>query len=224
MAEPPVKINDLVQITVLGEDPSSSYPSRVDDIVNEKMILGWPTSLGAKIPIRSGQLAALYFIREDAVYTFEAVIDELQHEPVPRIALRQSGPVHRIQRRAYFRVRAMIPVQLTGVVRSGESEAEDAGSTVHIVSSTVDISGAGMAIHHSTSLPADTMFEARLSIDPDEPPLKLLARVVHSEPVIGLIDERRLYHIAFFFIAISEAQRRKIVRRCFRIQQESLSH
>ncbi len=114
----------------------------------------------------------------------------------------------------------MIPVQLTGIVPNSENRKE----TVHIVSSTVDISGAGLAIHHSSSLPTDTMFEARLSIDADEPPLKLLARVVHSEPVIGLANERHMYHIAFFFVSISEAQRRKIVRRCFRIQQESLAH
>ena len=220
----PININDLVQVRLLGEEPNTTYPTRVDDIINEKAVLQWPTNFGVLIPIRIGQPVALYFIREDAVYNFEAVVDEEQREPIPRIAVHQVGPVQRIQRRAYFRVRAMIPVQLTGVVSSTDSDGEDAGSTVHIVTSTVDISGAGMAIHHSTALPGDTIFESRLSIDPDEPPLKLLARVVHSELAAGLQSERRMFHIAFFFVAITEAQRRRIVRRCFRIQQESLSH
>ncbi len=224
MGELPVKINDLVQVRILGEERGSAYPSRVDDIINERLILGWPTDLGVTIPIRIGEPVALYFIREDAIYSFEAIVEESQREPVPRIALRQAGQVQRIQRRAYFRVRAMIPVQLTGIVRTGKSDKEGAGSTVHIVTSTVDISGAGMAIHHSTPLPADTIFEARLSIDHDEAPLKLLVRVVHSEPAAGLAEGKQIYHIAFFFVTITESQRRKIVRRCFRIQQESLAH
>ncbi len=224
MGELPVKTNDLVQVRILGEEPGSAHPCHVDDIVNDKIILGWPTGMGVTIALRIGQPVTVYFIREDAVYSFEAIIEETVLEPIPRIALRQAGAVHRIQRRAYFRVRAMLPVQLTGVVGTGDSDKEDAGSTVHIVTSTVDISGAGMAIHYSKPLPADTVFDVRLTVEPAEPQLRLLARVVHSEPVIGVADERRVYHIAFFFVAISETQRRKIVRRCFRIQQENLAH
>lgn len=224
MSELPIKINDLVQVRILGEEPRSTYPSRVDDIIKDKMVLAWPTSSGVPIPIRNGQPVSLYFIREDAVYSFEAVIDESQREPIPKIALRQVGLIQRIQRRAYFRVRAMIPVQLTGIVKSKKSKKNDVDDTLHIVTSTVDISGAGMAIHHSAPLPTDTIFETRLTIDNERPPLRLLARVVHSEPLIGLVSERRVYHIAFFFVAITEAQRRQIVRRCFRIQQESLAH
>ncbi len=224
MGEWPVKINDLIQVTVIGEGPGTTYPTRVDDIINEKLVLAWPTNLGVLIPIRIGQPLELYFIREDAVYSFASKVDESQREPVPRIALREAGPVRRIQRRAYFRVRAMIPVQLTGTVRTDASGNDHHTSVLHIVSSTVDISGAGIAIHHGSPIPVDTMFEAKLSIDPDEPPMKLLTRVVHSEQVVGLEEDRRVYRVAFFFIAITEAQRRKIVRRCFRIQQESLAH
>ncbi len=224
MSQLPVRINDLVQIRILGAEPTSTYASRVDDIISGKLVLSWPTISGVTIPIRNGQPVTLYFIREDAVYNFEAVIDETQIKPVPRIAVRQIGQIQRIQRRAYFRVRAMLPVQLTGIVPGSRSEKKEQAETLHIVTSTVDISGAGMAIHHSTPLPTDTVFEARLAIENDEPPLKFLARVVHSEPIIGLLNERHVYHIAFFFVAITEAQRRKIVRRCFRIQQESLTH
>jgi c-di-GMP-binding flagellar brake protein YcgR len=113
---------------------------------------------------------------------------------------------------------------LTGIVQSARSGKEQKEGVVHIVTSTVDISGAGMAIHHSAYLPIDTMFEAKLAIENNEPPLHLLARIVHSEPIVGLSNERQMYHIAFFFVAITESQRRKIVRRCFRIQQEGLAH
>ena len=217
-------INDLVQIRILAAEPTSTYASRVDDIIGEKLVLSWPTSSGVTIPIRNGQPVTLYFIREDAVYNFEAVIDETQREPVPRITVRKIGQIQRIQRRAYFRVRAMLPVQLTGIIPGSRSEKKEQAEALHIVTSTVDISGAGMAIHHGTSLATDTVFEARLAIENDEPPLKLLARVVHSEPVVGPLNDRHVYHIAFSFVAITEAQRRKIVRRCFRIQQEDLTH
>jgi len=224
MSQLPVKINDLVQIRILGAESASTYPSRIDDIIKDKLILSWPTSSGVTVPIRKGQPVTLYIIREDAVYNFEAAVSETQLDPIPRIAIQPVGQIQRIQRRAYFRARAMLPVQLTGIVPSARTGREDKEDVIHIVTSTVDISGAGMAIHHSAPLPLDTMFDAKLAIENDQPPLHLLARIVHSEPVVGLLNERHMYHIAFFFVAITEAQRRKIVRRCFRIQQESLAH
>jgi c-di-GMP-binding flagellar brake protein YcgR len=223
MSEPPVKVNDLVQIRVLGSEPSSTYPSRVDDIVKGLLVLSWPTYAGAAVPLRDKQPLSLYFIKEDAVYSFESVIEETQKEPIPRISVRQTGQTQRIQRRAFFRVRAMLPVQLTGIIESGNAEGGERDNILHIVTSTVDISGAGMAIHHSAPIPTDSMFDIKLTLGREEPPLKLLGRVVHSEPIIGITD-RRLYHIAFFFVLIKEAQRRNIVRRCFKIQQESLAH
>jgi c-di-GMP-binding flagellar brake protein YcgR len=222
MSELPVKINDLVQVRVLGSEPSSTYPCHVDDIVKGLLILSWPTYAGATIPLRNNQPLSLYFIKEDAVYNFEGAIQETQQEPAPRIAVRQTGQIQRIQRRAFFRVRAMLPVQLTGIIESGSSGGGGKDNILHIVTSTVDVSGAGLAIHHNAPIPTDSMFDIKLTIEKDEPPLKLLGRVVHSEPVIGLTD-RRLYHIAFFFVLIKEAQRRTIVRRCFRIQQENLA-
>ena len=223
MSELPVKVNDLVQVRILGSEPSSTYPCRVDDIVKGLLVLSWPTYAGAAVPLRDKQPLSLYFIKEDAVYSFESVIEETQQEPIPRISVRQTGKTQRIQRRAFFRVRAMLPVQLTGIIESGHAEGTQKDNILHIVTSTVDISGAGLAIHHNAPIPTDSMFDIKLTIDKEEPPLKLLGRVVHSEPIIGITD-RRLYHVAFFFVLIKEAQRRSIVRRCFKIQQESLAH
>jgi c-di-GMP-binding flagellar brake protein YcgR len=222
MSDLPVKINDLVQVRILGTEPSSTYPARVDDIAKGLLILSWPTYAGATIPLHSKQPLSLYFIKEDAVYNFEGEIEETQQEPIPRISVRPTGQTQRIQRRAFFRVRAMLPVQLTGILEPGSAKGGEKENILHIVTSTVDISGAGLAIHHHAPIPTDAMFDIKLTVEKDEPPLKLLGRVVHSEPIIGLAD-RRLYHVAFFFVLIKEAQRRAIVRRCFRIQQEALT-
>lgn len=221
MGKSPLNVNDLVQIKLAEDEAGSAYPSRVDDIAGDTLILAWPTQAGAPIPLRAGQRLVLYFLRKDAVYACTATVNETRQEPVPRIAVGQSGEVQRIQRRAYFRVRAPLPVQLTGVVHTAKSESPE-GKTVHIVTSTVDISGAGLSIHYSSPLPVNTVFEMKLGVEDGDEPLKLLGRVVHYQPVAGLEDGRQVYRVAFFFLAITEGQRRRIVRRCFRFQQESL--
>ncbi len=213
----PVEINDLVQVRIPGEEPT--YPSRVYDVVEQALVISWPTEKGVPLLLRPAQSMTLFFIREDAIYSFEAVVKETHHHPVPRVALHSFGPVQRVQRREYFRVRVMLPVHLTGSAGTEESKARRK-KVLHLVTHTVDISGAGMAIHHGWPIPANTMFDTSLVIEDGQQPLKLLSRVVHSEP-LSEVSGKPLYHVALVFVSIKESQRRTIVRRLFKIQLKS---
>jgi c-di-GMP-binding flagellar brake protein YcgR len=217
-----VEINDLIQITRLSDEESSPYRSRVDDIVDGKLIIDWPSDAGIRMPIRKEQNVLVTFVRQDAVYSFEALVDECVGTPIPRVTLSPAGSTYRIQRRAFFRVRTSVPVQLTGAVEVSSASGEKKENVLHLVTHTVDLSGAGMAIYHKSTIPVGTVFDVKLTMEEGQAPLKLLARVVHTE-ALSRGSNIPIYHIGLYFLAVSEAQRTLIVRHCFRVQQKSLS-
>jgi c-di-GMP-binding flagellar brake protein YcgR len=215
-----VQVNDLVQVRVLDDDRSPAFPSRVDDIEYGGLVLDWPMDNAARVPVRVDQPLALYFAREDAAYTFPARTLEVRYQPSPKLVVRPTGPVQRIQRREFYRVRASVPVQLNSI------GVEDGGSGVavrwpkHILTHTVDISGAGISVNQGFVLPVGSEFEAKLNLERGQTTLKLKCRVVHCEPAED-DSGRTIYHIALGFDDISEAQRRIIVRHVFSVQRTS---
>jgi c-di-GMP-binding flagellar brake protein YcgR len=115
-----------------------------------------------------------------------------------------------------------VPVQLTGVVRHRGSPSDGQEQSIQIVSHTIDLSGSGLSIHQSFSIPSETMLETRIWLDKDQPPIKLQARVVHCEPITAFRG-RQIYRIALAFVEITEQQRHAIVRHVFAVQRTSLA-
>ncbi len=218
----PIEINDLVQARLVGGEGTTGYKSRVDDIVDKKLILDWPTDAGIRMPVRKNQTLALIFVRQDAVYSIEGIVDNVVTNPAPKITVQPLGTTQRIQRRSYFRVRTALPVQLTGTIETKSSTGEKKESVLHLMTHTVDLSGAGMAIFYKSPLPTGSVFDVKLTIEEGKPPIKMIARVVHSEPA-GRGSGQPLYHTGFYFLAVSEAQRTLLVRHVFRVQQRALS-
>ena len=217
----PVHVNDLVQVRLLDDERSPAFPSRVDDVELGGLVLNWPTDNGIRVPVRVDQRLALYFVREDAVYTFEARTLEIRLDPVPLLVVRPTGPVQRIQRREYYRVRASVPVQLSSIEGENAGPADASGRPRHVLTHTVDISGAGISVNQGFPVPAGVEFEAKLNLEKGQEALKLKCRVVHCEPFIDDRD-RRMYHIALVFEEISEMQRRLLVRHVFEVQRSSV--
>jgi len=216
-----LEINDLVQVRCHGDESASAYPSRVDDAVGRRVTLSWPTDRGIRVPIHKDQSVALFFIREDAVYSYEGIVEERVITPIPRVVVHLVGSEQRIQRREYFRVRVMLPVELLGAVETSGKPIDIRDSILHIQTLTSDLSGAGFAFHHRTAIPIGTVFETKLTLENDIPPLQLLSRVVSADSVRGLND-RRAFHIGLIFIGITEDHRSQIVRHVFKIQQTAL--
>jgi c-di-GMP-binding flagellar brake protein YcgR len=216
-----LEINDLVQVRCHGDDSVSAYPSRIDDVGEGRVVLSWPTDRGIRIPIHRDQTLALFFVREDAVYSYEGMVEERVITPIPKIVVQLVGSAQRIQRREYFRVRVMLPVELLGTIESSGPPIDIRDSILHIQTHTTDLSGAGLAFQYRRAIPIGTVFETKLTLERDIPPLKLLSKVVSADSVRGLND-RRAFHIGLIFMGITEGDRSRIVRHVFKTQQTAL--
>ena len=86
-----VEINDLIWVGLPDEQNSLMYRSRVEDMKDDRVIVAWPTDAGVRIPIREQQRLAVAFARQDAVYSFSAVVEDRSQVPIPQLALRPTG-------------------------------------------------------------------------------------------------------------------------------------
>ncbi len=214
-------INDPVEVIVHQNETRTSCTSSVFDLVDGNFRLNWPTKDGIRVPVRKNQVLNLVYAREDATYSLLGRADALETEPVPTILFRVEGPVERIQRRDYCRVRASLPVMLTEAISRGGAAA-GAPRGINITTRTIDISGSGLRIHVDSHIPPGTVFHVKLGLVQDEPALDLTARAVYTGR-LPAVNGRQMYRIGLEFTAVPETKRRLIVRHVFRIQQENLA-
>ena len=217
MKEFAVEVNDILQIKIVDDPNSLSYRSRVEDIVGDWMIIGWPTSNGVLVPIHLNRPLSLSFVREDAAYLFVGVVQEREREPFPHLKVHLLGPRERLQRRQFFRVRVPIWLEIKGA----RSFRENPDAVLYLKTHTYDLSGSGVAIRSETSIPVGTILEAKLLLD-QLPPLKATAKVVSSESIVTP-DRKTLSHIGMSFVELKESQRTRLVCYVFRVQRQELA-
>jgi c-di-GMP-binding flagellar brake protein YcgR len=220
MKETTIAVNDLLQIKVTDDPNSLTYRGRVEDIGGGIIITSWPTERGVLIPIHVGRPLSLSFVREDAAYSFDALLQDREQEPIPHLKIRPLGPPRRIQRRQFFRVKVALGVELAATV------APDVPSKWKSIESTdtftYDISGSGLAIRSETSYPVGALYDVKLALPDGFAPIKILAKVVNTEPIITA-DNKQIFHIGMFFVAIIESDRTRILRHLFRVQMQQIA-
>jgi c-di-GMP-binding flagellar brake protein YcgR len=215
--EATLEINDLLQVQFPDEPNSLSLRSRVDDLVGDKVHIAWPTERGIRAPIRKDQTLTISFVRDDAVYAFTGIVEHMWRAPLAQLSLLVIGPPRRIQRRQFFRVKSLLPVEFYGEYPSFDDVDADR-KIIAIETHTYEISGSGLAIRNGTSIPAGTLLECRLHLAPENARMKILCKVVHSSSVRAPARES-LYHVGMFFVSIRESDRTRIVRHVFTVER-----
>ncbi len=214
-----VEINDLLQVKLLDDPNAMSYGSRVEDVRPGCLDISWPTDRGVLIPIGQDCLLSLSFVRDDAAYAFSATVEAKEREPIPYLRVKPLGPPERMQRRLFFRVRVAVPVELVRTVSAGPSRP---GGASFFRTSTYDLSGGGLSIRVESSLPTGTVLEARLDLPDGFSPIRIPVRVVTCVP-LAMPNEKPLNRVGMSYLAISEAERTRIMRHLFKVQMEQLT-
>jgi c-di-GMP-binding flagellar brake protein YcgR len=215
------EINDLVMVRFQDEKWPGAFPSRVEDKSAGKAVLSWPADGGTRVPVSKRDRLFLSFIRADAVYRVEGIVEGTWNEPLPAIEVALSGQIERIQRREYVRVHALLPVEMTLSATGGDgAEISAIGS---FSTNTIDVSGSGMALQHKQTIPLGTLFEARLSIPGQPPPLNLLAMVVRSTTIRDA-QQQKIHRLGWTFVSLAENLRSRLVRYVFEMQRKSMQH
>jgi c-di-GMP-binding flagellar brake protein YcgR len=211
-----VEINEALQIQVVEDRNSPTYYSRVSDKVEGKLIISWPTHAGMRLLAHRDQLLELSFVRESIPHLFSGMIDDMSTEGLPQLTIIQSSAITRIQRRQNYRIKCMIPLEVTGIVKDVRADVD---VPMSFRTTTTDLSAGGLSMRHSRPIPENSLLEVKLNLPDDGPEIRIPCQVMYSDtPAQG----QMMYRMGLRFLAISESERARIVRYGYRVQVQGL--
>lgn len=179
------------------------YESVVQDIpAADTVTISHPTNMGIFLNIADGQQADVSFIKDHAIMTFQAVQGlRRMKDGIPMMTLKAVTPVTRKQRRGYYRLEKMLPVQVS--IRQNEEE-----KPVVIKGQAIDISGSGVKLAIRQPLDTEKKVECKITLSPDIE-VVLDGEVVWSEKASQFGSSN---HVGIKFIIEDDSTQRTLVR------------
>jgi c-di-GMP-binding flagellar brake protein YcgR len=212
-----ISINEVLQVRLADDPESPTYYSRINDIVEGKLVIAWPTHRGIRLLVHRDQMLAFCIMRGEEPHEFGGLVDELDSSAkMPQITVIPGSAIIRIQRRQNFRIKSLVPVEIAGQMRDPK---DGSLSAFAIRASTYDLSAGGIAILHPKRLPEDTPVEVKIALADGDPMIKLPCRVIYSD---SQADNPALYRTGMRYLAITEKERARIVRYVYRTQLKGL--
>jgi len=211
-----IAVNERLQVRQLDAPDTATYYSRINEVVEGKLMVAWPTHNGVRMLVHRDQILDFYITRGDVPHEFTGLVDELYTTPLPQIAVILSSAVRRVQRRQNFRIKCLMPVEISGTIQ----DPRDGSTTkVEIRTVTCDLSASGLAIRYSKSIPEGAEVEVQLTLPDEGPAIKIPCRVIYSETPA---ENQFLYRTGLRYLAINESERARIVRYVYRTQLKGL--
>jgi c-di-GMP-binding flagellar brake protein YcgR len=215
--------NDFLEIRAPGDSDQLVCRSWVEQVEGDKLVVTWPRDPhDIRIPVRHGQSIELSFVRSDAAYNFHAVIEGRTADRFPRLILKTSGPPRRTQRREFFRVKTSLSLEITSATKGASGWVSlGPASLIQLKGRTYDLSGSGISFRHTDRIPAGSYVEAKLNLG-ELPLVRAICKVLDSKMIYSERN-KSVYAVRMYIIQISESDRSRIVRFCFRVQQTDLT-
>jgi c-di-GMP-binding flagellar brake protein YcgR len=210
-------INELLQVQWHDDPDPATYRSRIENIVDEKLLVTWPTSAGIRMPVHADQMLNFSLVREGTAYSFTGLVDSTATEPLPQITVIINSEIHRVQRRQNYRIKSLVPIEISGEVRG--SSGKESTLPLFFKTITYNISAGGIAIRNPKGVAEGSLLEAKLALPDQELIIKAPCRVVYNEPAF---DNTILQQSGIQFLAISEKERARIVRYIYRTQLKGM--
>jgi len=211
-----IAVNERLQVRLIDAPETATYCSRINDVVDGKLIIAWPTHNGIRMMVHRDQILDFYIMRGDVPHEFTGLVDEVYATPLPQMTVILSSAVRRVQRRQNFRIKCLMPVEISGTIQ----DPRDGSTTkLEIRTVTCDLSASGMAIRYSKPIPEGTEVEILLALPDDGPAIKIPCRVIYSETPA---ENQTLYRTGLRYLAINESERARIVRYVYRTQLKGL--
>ncbi|WP_422445787.1 flagellar brake protein [Thermoanaerobacterium sp. DL9XJH110] len=191
------QIGMKVNIEVEGQEENSFFPSKIEDVEPEKLVLSMPMKKNMIYFIAINKPIKIYFLKGDFLYCVDGKVINKTYSPVPLLTAQLVGQPYKNQRREYFRLKISLDVS-----------AKVAGSEHCVNGRTRDLSAGGALLLLPEEIKKGEVIEVRLSINSED--LVLKALVVRSEKDL----ERRVnpYNVAVQFMEIDNNQRDFIIK------------
>jgi c-di-GMP-binding flagellar brake protein YcgR len=210
-------INEILQVKILDDQHSTSYHSRINDISDGRLTIAWPTSRGMRLLVRRDQMLEFSFLRDGTPYAFSGLVDETILEPLPQITVIISSAVMRVQRRQNFRIKSLMPVEITGEFKSDPGDETPVMQSIR--TTTYDLSASGISVLYAKRIPEGTLLEVKLSLPDNGPVIRIPCRVIYSESLAENVTQHRT---GILFLELSEGERARMVRYVYRTQLKGL--
>jgi c-di-GMP-binding flagellar brake protein YcgR len=217
--EPETKlmVNDLLLAQRPDDLDPGKYRSRIEDIVEEKLVINWPTEKGIRLPVRPDQMLSFSMTRDGNAYSFRGLVDTTSREPVPLVTVIVTSAIQRIQRRQYVRVKCTIP--LVVIFPSEENPEGEKPPTPPLNTNTYDLSAIGVSIRSKSAIAEGTLLNIKLSLPDEGPPIDTPCRVRHC---FAAPENLNIFHVGMNFLRITENNKARIVRFVYDTQLKRL--
>ncbi len=212
-----ISINDILQVRILDDLNSPTYYSRVNNFSEGRLVIAWPTSGGMRLLLHPDQILDFSFIKDGTPHVFKGLVDENRLEPLPELTIILSSAISTVQRRQDFRVKCLIPVEAAGSYR--EDPRSDIATPLIVKTVSNDISANGISIRFPKRIPEGTLVNIKVSLPDDGPAIRIPCTVVYSD---YQTENQILYRTGMRFLAITAAERARIVRFLYRTQLQGL--
>jgi len=212
-------VNQKVTLVVLEGRNAGSYPSRVEDIGFDAVVVAAPTHKGAVLRLAEGDAVRVQAVQRDAVYCFDTVVEMTIIHPFPMLQLARPAEIVREQRRRYARADVSLPARYRCLDhKSGRRLAPYKGTATNV-------SGGGALILtlHSRS---DLKVGSQVDIELELPDGKVSAKGVVVRASTEQAEMGKVQKIAVEFKDIDEKQRdvlaKYVLQRQFELRRKGL--
>jgi len=210
-----LKVNQKIELVVNAGRYQGIYPSRVEEITPQSIVVGMPIKQGSLIPLSPGMRLEVYFSQQGTFYASGTEVLAAVKEPIPLLFLKPLTEFRKIQRRNYVRMATILPVQYRVLTKENTEENNDQ-PIPYIETTSRDIGGGGIAINTNEALKTTTPVELIISLPRTE--IRAIGKVVHRDELPPTANMK--YALGIEFTEITEQARDQIIRYIFDLQRE----
>jgi len=203
------------------------YPAEIVALDDAGITISWPARGDKKADVHvDNRLRVAMWRANDARYFFDTDVKRILSEVEPRLVLRHTRDITRIQSRKFFRIEVNIPVVLHYV----PGERVNSETTVDIPVGAVSrvrrfsarlttLSGGGISMVCDQNIPVDSVLRSHMPLEGVGTPAPVACRVLSAS------TSRRAgrYVLRAQFIAIDEEDRDRLFRYVSLKEQERIT-
>ncbi|MDP2952022.1 MAG: flagellar brake protein [Chloroflexota bacterium] len=204
MASPSLDlVHQRIRIQVKDDGSARAYPSRIEDVVGQRLAVAMPMERGSYVPLRQGQPVTVFLEGSTLAYRyFETEVTGTNMQPTPLLLLRLPNQIKRLERRQYTRVDVEIAPRSFTFWQDGEQKP------MPVV--IINLSGGGLMLQGEEVLPEGMLFDAFFELPRGFGVVQVRGRVVRSQQRAE--DPAPTYGIGASFINIRYTQRENIIK------------
>lgn len=209
-------IGDKVNVKAMDKSNKHIYVSQITDICEDEIIeISFPIHKNKTIYFINGEKLILVIGKQDAVFEFQAVVVEKKYENIPIMRLKVVSEPIRIQRRNFYRLKIVKPVEYRIINNLKDSEEEMPKYNEGVL---LDISEGGLMFCTKKEMEESDLLELIIDIGINKG-LKLKGIIVRKQ---YNADKSGLYEYGVRFSEINKKARNLLMKYIYEEQRKLL--